>query len=259
MVALATVVIVVLLSLIVTRVATVVLTLTGVSWESARFQARSAFSGVGFTTSEAESIVGHPVRRRVVMALMLLGSAGLIAAISSLAVSFSRAGGEERLQRLGVLVGALVVIFLIARSPVVDRVFSRLVRRLLRRYTELDVRDYASLLELSGQWAVAELRVKPEDWVAGRTLAKLGLREEGIAVLGVHRADGGYVGVPVADTVVRDGDRLLLYGTGAGLAELDARPAGEEGDRRHDDAVRSHHRVVVEQAATEAAATGSWG
>jgi Trk-type K+ transport system membrane component len=54
MVALATVVIVMLLFLIVTRVTTVVLTLTGMSRGSARFQARSAFSGVGFTTSEAE-------------------------------------------------------------------------------------------------------------------------------------------------------------------------------------------------------------
>jgi hypothetical protein len=113
------------------------------------------------------------------MTLMPLGSAGLVAAISSLAVSFSRAGGDERLQRLGVLVGALVVILLIARSPVIDRVFSRVVRRLLRRCTRLDVRDYASLLELSGEWAVAELRVRPEDWVAGRTLGELGLREEG--------------------------------------------------------------------------------
>ena len=35
---------------------------TGTSSELARFQARSAFTGVGFTTSEAESVVLHPVR-----------------------------------------------------------------------------------------------------------------------------------------------------------------------------------------------------
>ena len=62
------------LALVITRVATVALTLTGLSKESARFQARSAYTGVGFTTTEAESVVGHPVRRRIVMILMLLAS-----------------------------------------------------------------------------------------------------------------------------------------------------------------------------------------
>ena len=50
------------LSIVVTRVATVALTYTGLSRESARFQARSAFTGVGFTTSESEKAVkeAHP-------------------------------------------------------------------------------------------------------------------------------------------------------------------------------------------------------
>ncbi len=46
-------------SLIVTRIAAVALMSTGLSREAARFKARSAFSGVGFTTSEAETIVYH--------------------------------------------------------------------------------------------------------------------------------------------------------------------------------------------------------
>jgi len=42
------------LSILVTRIATVVLTHTGLARESAKFQARSAFTGVGFTTTESE-------------------------------------------------------------------------------------------------------------------------------------------------------------------------------------------------------------
>jgi hypothetical protein len=49
------------------RVATSALVMTGMARESARFQARSAFLGVGFTTGEAESVVDHPVRRRIAM------------------------------------------------------------------------------------------------------------------------------------------------------------------------------------------------
>ena len=53
--------IVAFVSLLITRVATVALTTTGMSAPVARFQARSAMSGVGFTTSEADSVVNHPV------------------------------------------------------------------------------------------------------------------------------------------------------------------------------------------------------
>ena len=66
MVAIATVVVVMLVSLLITRVATVALTLTGLSREAARCQARSALSGTGFTTPEA--VVAHLVRRRIVSA-----------------------------------------------------------------------------------------------------------------------------------------------------------------------------------------------
>src|SRR6188472_4681707 len=86
------VLVVVLVSVLVARVGTVALTLTGMSRESARFQARSAFFGVGFTTAEAESVVGHPVRRRIIMWLILLGNAGVISVLGTLVISF---GGDN--------------------------------------------------------------------------------------------------------------------------------------------------------------------
>ena len=72
------------LSLVITRLATMALVMTGLSEEAARFQARSAFTGTGFTTSESEKLVNHPVRRQIVMLLMILRSAGLISIVISL-------------------------------------------------------------------------------------------------------------------------------------------------------------------------------
>jgi hypothetical protein len=82
MVAVATPIVVLFLSLIVVRIAAEALALTGVSRE-ARFQARSAWIGTGFTTAEAEQVVNHPVRRRIIGLLMLLRSAGLVTAAST--------------------------------------------------------------------------------------------------------------------------------------------------------------------------------
>src|SRR4051794_21778348 len=114
MVALISVLIIVLLSVLITRVATVALSLTGMSRESARFQARSALTGVGFTTSEAEDVVGHPVRRRIVGGLMLVGSAGLVTAVSSLILSFNHSNGRAA---RGVVLGCgLALLWLVSRS-----------------------------------------------------------------------------------------------------------------------------------------------
>lgn len=84
MIAIVTLFIIIFFSILLTRLATYVLIQTGLSREMARFQARSALSGVGYTTSEAEHMVNHPVRRRVVMLLMLLGNAGIVTVLASL-------------------------------------------------------------------------------------------------------------------------------------------------------------------------------
>ena len=74
-----TLLLVLIVNMALTRIATVALVHTGLGRETARFQARSAFTGVGFTTNEAEGIVTHPVRRRIVMWLMLVGNVGIVA------------------------------------------------------------------------------------------------------------------------------------------------------------------------------------
>ena len=96
MVAIITLLVVVSISLIVNRIASVALTFTGLSRDSARFQARSAFSGAGFTTSESELIVQHPVRRKIIMMLMFAGNAGFVTMIATLMGGFVglNAGGN---------------------------------------------------------------------------------------------------------------------------------------------------------------------
>ncbi len=189
MIPLVTLFAIVLASLIATRIATKILSLTGLAQESARFQARSALTGVGFTTSESESVVNHPVRRRVVMTLMLLGSAGVITAVATLMLSFVNAGGRETAIRALLLLAGLAAILLVARSALFDRVLSRLIERALARWTNLDVVDYAALLHVAGDYTVIEVYVHADGWMADRTLQELDLREEGLRVLGIVRRD----------------------------------------------------------------------
>lgn len=74
---------VVTMSLLVNRIATVALVHTGVSKDLARFHARSAFTGCGFSSQENETMMQHPVRRRIIMILMFAGSVGFVTIIAT--------------------------------------------------------------------------------------------------------------------------------------------------------------------------------
>lgn len=252
MIAIATLIIVLFLSLITVRVAAVALTLTGLSREAARFQARSAWTGTGFTTAEAEQVVGHPVRRRIISLLMLLRSAGLVTAASTLMLSFVNVDARgDGLVRLAVIVAGLAALWLFARSQLVDKWMSRIISRALKRYTDLDVRDYAGLLHLAGEYGVKELKVREGGWLAERTLAELHLPDEGVLVLGVVRQDGHYLGAPRGGTRVHPGDTVLLYGRSPILADLDRRPADAGGEAARRAATEEQRRVLREQTARE--------
>lgn len=243
------------LSLVITRLATMALAMTGLSYEAARFQARSAFTGTGFTTSEAENVVGHPVRRRIIMLLMIVRSAGLITIILSLILSFMGGAESRRLLRLGWLVGGVLVFWLVAQSKPVERSLNRVMKWALGKWTQLDVRDYAGLLRLSGEYVVTELSIKEGDWLSGKRLRNCRLRDEGVTILGVHRADGRYVGVPTSDTELRHGDTLVLYGRSESLHELSERRAGAGGETAHEEAVGEQNEAVARQEAEETAAS----
>lgn len=244
MAAITSLLLVIALSLLVTRVASAILVATGLDGRVARFQARSALSGAGFTTAESEQVVSHPVWRRVVMTLMLLGNAGLVASASTLILGFRSGGVGDDGDRVLELVVGVVALVGLSRNKWFDRHLTRLIAHVLRTYTDLPTRDLGGLLQLSGSYEVSELAVDPGDWLDGRTLGELDLRDEGVAVLGVTRADGRYLGTPVNGTRVRAGDTLLLYGLQACLQELDHRSAGDEGERQHTAAVARQRELA---------------
>ena len=70
------------------RIAAVAMRLTGLPQDVARCQSISALTGTGFTTSEAEMIVNYPLRRRILVALMVIGNLGLASVAATFIVSF---------------------------------------------------------------------------------------------------------------------------------------------------------------------------
>ena len=225
---------VVALSLLILRVGTIALILTGLSEDIASFQALSAYTGTGFTTSETEKVVHNPARRRVMRDLMILGNMGVVSTIATaiLSIGYLR-DPSVGLRPVAVLLGGFAVLIFLSFSKFVRNAISVPIRASLSFLTRLELQDYADLLQLEGGFRVAELQVDGDDWVKGRTLIDMRLADEGVWVLGIRRKDGRYLGVPLPTTEIREGDVLVAYGKEASLADLAGRPAGEVGDRAH--------------------------
>jgi len=238
-------IIVLALSLLVIRVATVALAFTGLSEELARFQTQSAFLGVGFTTKESESIVGHPVRRRIISVVMILGHVVFATAVSALILSFM--DQQNILASSFYIAAGLLILWIIFTSEWIGRKLSRIISWALRRWTTLDVRDYSSLLHLASRYTVTETLVQPKDWVAEKTLGELDLTREGVLVLGVQKPDGTYIGAPTGRTKIAENDTMILYGRQEALVELDRRRTGLRGDSAHKKAIAQQKAVVEEQ------------
>ena len=236
------------LSLLATRIGALALMHTGLSKEAAEFQARSAFMGVGFTTQESEMVVNNPVRRKILTVLMFLGNAGIITTISSVIFSFISLEQSGFLSsEVLVLISGLLLLFILSQSKWVDHKLSGIINAALSRYSYLDVKDYYSLLHLTDDYRVSELRVAEKDWLANKSLDTLDLASEGIIVLGIKRENGKYIGAPVGDTEVKENDVLILYGRIKLLEQLEKRKEGHSGDQEHREAIHEQEEIERSQ------------
>ncbi len=252
MVAVFTVLIVLSLSIVIVRVATTGLAMTGLSKDLAQFQALSAFTGSGFTTRESEEIVNHPVRRRIVMHLMLLGNAGIVIAVASVAASLLHTDTTEHWTkswwfRILVLAAGVVVLWTITSSRYVDQAMWHVNRWALSQWSHLEVHDYTRLLRLARNYVIWEMQIQSDNWLAGLTLSNSALASEGVLVLGIERSDGKYLGAPRGDTCIEPGDQLILYGQQDALLDLDRREHGMIGNLHHVMAVTKQLEVLEDE------------
>jgi hypothetical protein len=186
----------------------------------ARFQARSAFTGAGFTTSESETVVNHPLRRRIISMLMLIGNLGLVTVLATVIVSLVDTVEVVRsmVNQLSWIAGMLVLLWIVALNPLADRLMCAFVSRLLKRHSAFPDDAPHLLLQMPAGHNVSEMRVSAEFENDGARLADIFV--SGIRVLGIRRIDGSYESLPDPEMLVRPLEDLLVYGPGAAYAAM---------------------------------------
>lgn len=225
MVPLLSVILILIFSIIITKVASAALVNTGLSQKAAKFQARSAFTGCGFTTSEAEKITQHPIRRKIVQIMMLLGNAGIVTVIASLLLTFVNQD-EKALPayfNLIIIVGAVVLLTIITSSKAIDKWLDKVINITLGKITKLNIRDYSALHKLSYDFQIAELHVRENDWINGKKVKECMPEQCEVKLLGIEKPSWEYIGFPKEDYVIEENDLLILYGREGAIRELDVK------------------------------------
>jgi hypothetical protein len=200
----------ILISFTIVRIGGFALQLTGIEPDIARFQALSAFSGTGFTTREAERVVGHRIRRRIVTILIILGNAGTVTVIATLVASFTQVGGYTWFFiRLAIIIGGIIGLYqLIIRSNVGHRILAWLQRpimnRILREAPAVD-----EIFHVEKDWAISLALMRGSSKSIGLSVADIAA-EGDIEILGINRA-GNYLTRPDGEERIVEGDRLLVY------------------------------------------------
>jgi len=210
-------------SFIVVRVGAIAFQLTGLEWSLAKFQALSCFSGTGFTTREAELITGHPHRRKIASILMVLGNAGLVTMVATVANSLRPRvigsspwlslvwGGLGPLLNLLIIAVAIYGTWRVLGKGLLAKRLTDYLRSRIQASGMVEPISFEELLVSTGGYGVARAEVREGSPVIGKTLATSGLRSRDITVLVVRKGDEAMPNPPAA-TCIACGDKLLCFG-----------------------------------------------
>ena len=208
----ALIIVVVFVSVMIRKVAAVALQLTGLDKPTANFQALSALTGTGFTTREAERVVNHPMRRKIISVLMITGNAGMVIVVAGLVSSFIAVTSFWAILWFVALILALYVIFRIATQTRIARLLSKKIEEKLRERFKLQKRAIGRVLDLGEDFGIAEITLHEGSPSLGKTLASSDLGKKKILVLAIER-DEEKILVARGNHKLQAGDNLICYGS----------------------------------------------
>jgi hypothetical protein len=193
------------------RIGAVALELTGIPWERAKFQALSAFTNCGFTTSEAEDIVRHPFRRNIVSYLMILGNAGIVTTIGTFAGTIVGTTLRDALTRLGILALVVAALAAIARLPFFGQRTRNVVQRWMSKRFDFTPTTEA-MLRFDEGYCLTRFKLPDDSPACGFALKDLRLRDRMMQILAIERGTEFHP-VPGGEDKLEAGDVLIIYGT----------------------------------------------
>ena len=198
-------------SFLIVRSAAIALMMTGLDRKKAIFQAISAFTGTGFTTREAERMINHPQRRKIISWLMILGNAGIVTVIVTATSSFATSGSYNIPINILFLAVGIYLIYRIAVSKGFIERWENFVENRLVKSKMMEEDMVEDLLHLIEGHGLVKVLLKEGSPLIGMSLKEKELTKAGILVLGIER-EKNWLAVPKPSEIMEKGDRVIVYG-----------------------------------------------
>jgi hypothetical protein len=217
-----------IVSFVVVRIGAIAFQLTGLEWSLAKFQALSCFSGTGFTTKEAELVTGNRQRRKIATVLIILGNAGFVIMIATLASSLvpqktvlSKLSESflpvdippdlVKWVNLAIIIAVVYGIYKVFTYKKFVRKMTTFLRKKIIKKEIFQRVSFEELLLATGGYGISRIAVSSGSPVLNKTLAKSGLREQDIMVLATVRG-AETIPNPPANLKILLGDELICFG-----------------------------------------------
>jgi len=210
---------IIIISVLIVKIAAVALNLTGLDEKRSFFQALSAFTGTGFTTSDSELVVRHDVRRKIVMVLMILGNAGLVSVITTLVLTFRIGGATPIILNILIILVSIFLLVKISQNKGMTRKFTRKIQERLAQSATFTKRPVAEILRLAEGYGIAEVSLAESFEDIGKTLIDSSFRQQDILVLAIERGTR-VIPAPHAEDMLEAGDNLICYGKLENIAKI---------------------------------------
>ncbi len=217
-------IVIIVASVLCIRAGAIALELTGLAPDKARFQALSAFTNTGFTTREAEDIMHVPVRRKIVSALIVLGYAGAVSVIATLARSLLAQDILYTSLHVAVIAGSLYALYWLATLKGLTAHIGGAIRRWLIARYDLQAPSLEEMLEVSAGFGVVRATVPEGSPLCGRPLADLEFKERKVQILTITRNDQ-VLSIPQGHDRLLPGDVAICYGSLAAVEDMFSDPS----------------------------------
>lgn len=220
-------IIVLSISFVVVRIGAIAFEMTGLEWNTAKFQALSCFSGTGFTTRESETIVSHPQRRKIASILIVLGNAGLVTLIATFANSIRTTDLINKFQipflklfipsfllpwmNLVIIIFSVYFMFKVFTNK---RIITNLTNRLKIIIVKKDIikpLSFKELVFLAKGYGVSRVIITEKNPLIDQSLRTSGLKSKDIIVLAIERKGKTIPNPPVNEKILLN-DNLLCFG-----------------------------------------------
>ena len=202
-----------LILLLLSEIIAILLKLTGLDMEKARFQ---VITHTGFTTRESELIAQHSKRRRIVSYLMLL-SYVVQATFFSILISAIKDKGFFNITLISFFIILIIVLIFKASSLLLK--FEPFLYNLISKTQKksLNTKSIENILYISEEYEVIEFIV-----IAKNQLCNIHLRDFSLDFIKVLLIDKGHTIIPIpkGNDLVEEGDRVIVYGRVDKLKEL---------------------------------------